>query len=84
MIVYSKPNCGACEQAKHLLKRAGVSFVVVNLDVGQDKSSAETYISRDNLLAMFPGARTMPQIVTEDGTKIGSIAELSKYLMTSV
>ena len=83
MIVYSKPNCSACEQAKHLLKRAGVSFEVVNLDVGQDKLPTEAYISRDNLLAMFPGAKTMPQIMTDDGAKIGSILELSKYLMAT-
>lgn len=83
MIVYSKPNCGACEQAKHLLKRAGVPFDVVNLDVGQDKTASEKYISRDNLLELFPGARMMPQIMAEDGTRIGSVAELSKYLMTT-
>ena len=82
--VYSKPNCTFCDQAKALLEQKGLDFEVIMLDVGQPKAEGMKYISRDEILAMFPGARTMPQIsllrVTEGGTpvssNVGGFAEL--------
>ena len=80
--LYSKPNCVACDQAKAVLKAAGLKFNVVNLDVGQPKSEAEKYISRDSLLELFPGARMMPQLMVHGERWTGSLFEL-KNLSTS-
>ena len=81
--VYSKPSCPHCDQAKALLSAKGIEYKVVNLDVGQPKMAGETYISRDDLLSLFPGARTMPQInrVVEDEVQVvGGFTELKKLL----
>lgn len=77
--VFSKPACTFCDQAKALLEAKGLEFEVINLDVGQTKVDGAAYISRDDLLAKVPGARTMPQIL-QDGTPIGGFTELKKLL----
>ncbi len=78
-IVYSKPNCTFCDQSKALLESKGLAFEVVNLDVGQPKEDGVQYISRDDLLAKIPGARTMPQIM--DGERlVGGFQELRNEL----
>lgn len=82
-IVFSKPACPFCDQAKSLLEAKGLSFTVVNLDVGQEKLPSEKYISRDELLSKVPNARTMPQIIREDKSSsviLGGFAELKKSL----
>ncbi len=81
--VYSKPNCGFCDQAKSLLEAKGLQYDVINLDVGQPKVDGQKYISRDDLLAKIPTARTMPQIFMQDDTAavhIGGFQELKKTL----
>jgi glutaredoxin len=81
--VYSKPNCTYCDQAKALLEAKGVPYQVVNLDVGQPKDDGAVYISRDELLAKIPTARTMPQILKQDANSamyIGSYQELKSHL----
>jgi len=86
--VFSKPNCPFCDQAKALLKSKGLPYREIMLDVGQPKAEGADYISRDELLAMFPGVRTVPQIsllrTTEAGTQvsshIGGFQELKTYL----
>ncbi len=81
--VYSKPQCPFCDQAKALLESKGVPFAVVNLDIGQQKEEGKLYISRDELLAKIPTARTMPQILKQDDTSsmyIGGYQELKKHL----
>lgn len=81
--VFSKPSCPHCEQAKALLETRGLNFKVVHLDVGQPKMAGEMYISRDELLAQFPGARTMPQIdrvVNGQHEIVGGFAELKKLI----
>lgn len=72
-IVYSKPNCPFCDQAKALLDSKGLEFDVINLDVGQPKESGEAYISREALLALIPSARTMPQIMKHDSAGVHHI-----------
>lgn len=81
--VYSKPACPACVEAKNLLRTKGHSFTEIILDVGQHKSSDHFYISRDDLMVLFPSARTVPQISLYENhnTKpIGDIAALKSYL----
>ncbi len=77
--VYSKPACTFCDQSKALLEAKGMEFKVVNLDVGQPKVEGAEYISRDELLAKIPTARTMPQIMQDD-VLVGGFTELKKLL----
>lgn len=74
--VYSKPNCTFCDQAKSLLEQKGLPFEVIMLDVGQPKVEGVQYVSREDVLAVFPNARTMPQInvtrTEEDGTNVSA------------
>lgn len=77
--VYSKPDCPFCDQAKSLLKLKELPFQERVLDVGQEKVEGVTYVSRDEILGKFPGARTMPQIaLVKDGNfqVIGGFTEL--------
>lgn len=77
--VYSKPACPFCDQAKQLLDHNGIPYQVMHLDVGQPRQEGENYISREELLALVPSARTMPQI--HDGSRfIGGFADLKSYL----
>ena len=73
--VYSKPACPACDQAKALILAKGLSYEEIVLDIGQPKVEGKMYISRDALLAKFPAARTVPQIVRDD-EYIGGVGEL--------
>lgn len=77
--VYSKPSCTYCEQSKALLESKSLPYEVVHLDVGQPKVEGEKYISRDDLLAKIPSARTMPQILN-DGQLLGGYRELQQFV----
>lgn len=77
--VYTKPACPFCDQAKALLTSKGELFEIINLDVGQPKVDGQQYVSRDDLLAKIPTARTMPQIL-KDGAPIGGFTELRTLL----
>lgn len=81
--VLTKPNCIYCDQAKSLLTSKNLPFQEVYLDVGQEKQKSVSYITREELLAKIPSARTMPQIIkTTDNSSvvIGGYVELKKYL----
>lgn len=81
--VYSKPNCPFCDQAKALLKSQDRQYKEIILDVGQQKVDGTKYISRDDLIAKIPSARTMPQIVMSNESSsihVGGFVELKKYL----
>ena len=82
-IVYSKPNCPQCDQAKMLLDMKGEKYNVIHLDVGQPKQDNTKYISRDELIKKIPTAKMMPQIVKQESTGeqyIGSYQELRKLI----
>jgi len=68
-IVWSKPNCGYCVQAKSLLKNKGIEFEEKNIAEGHDISE---------MLELVPTARTMPQIFIDD-KHIGGFYELEKF-----
>ena len=72
-IVYTKDNCTYCDQAKKLLEQKGVPYQTYKL--GQD-------ITRDELLAKIPSARTMPQILRDDRL-VGGFMELRKELLAA-
>ena len=63
--IYSKPSCPFCVQAKALAEREGYDLTYKMLD--ED-------FSREELFAVFPTARTFPQIIV-DGDKIGGFTE---------
>lgn len=66
--IYSKPNCPFCVKAKRLCELRQVPYE--EFVVGTD-------ITRENLLAIFPGAKTVPQIKV-DGKSIGGYDQLVK------
>lgn len=58
--VYSKPACIFCERAKHLIKRIDWDTVIMDeIMIGRD-------IERDDFIAQFPEAKTVPQIYVND------------------
>ena len=65
VIIYSKPQCPFCVQAKALAEREGHDLTYKMLDEDFD---------RETLMETFPGARTFPQIIV-DGEKIGGFTE---------
>lgn len=69
-IVYTKDNCTYCDQAKNLLKEKGIDFQAIKLGEG---------ITRDELLAKIPTAKSMPQILKGDQL-IGGFMELKLAL----
>ena len=69
-VVWSKPACPFCVKAKNLLKNKGIEY--------EEKNIAEGYKIED-LLALVPNARTMPQIWL-DGEHIGGYDQLEAKL----
>jgi len=71
-IVYSQPNCVACNTAKQLLQAA--DYEVVERKIG------DGFWTKEDLFRDFPGARSVPQI-SIGGVSIGGLPELRKYLL---
>ena len=69
-IVWSKNSCPYCVQAKALLQLKGIDVEERNIDHN---------LTREQLLAAVPTARTLPQIFLDDNY-IGGFAELKKHL----
>lgn len=68
--IYGKPACTFCDRAKQLCETRGFEYVYKSLG---------TDYTKEELLEMFPGARTVPQIIVS-GTKIGGYTELVNYI----
>ena len=66
VVIYSKPQCPFCVQAKALAEREGHDLTYKMLDEDFD---------RETLMETFPGARTFPQIRVH-GENIGGYQEL--------
>lgn len=82
-IVYSKPQCAYCEQAKSLLASKGLAYREIRFDVGQPKIEGAEYVNVAEFKAQYPQAKTAPQIFLEDGdtvTHIGGFTELRDSL----
>ena len=69
-IVWSKPNCPQCTSAKQLLQFNNIEY--------EEKNIAEGHKIQD-LLALVPNAKTMPQIWLDE-EHIGGYLELRKKL----
>lgn len=68
--IYGKPACPHCDQAKRLCESRELEYKYFQLD---------TDFTREEVLEMFPEARTFPQIKV-NGTSIGGKDQLSTYL----
>jgi glutaredoxin len=68
----TSPPCSYCEAAKTLLKVKNVEHEVVV--VGEGGS-----MSKEQLLEMFPNARTFP-VVMDESTYVGGFNELKTYI----
>ena len=68
--IYSKPNCGSCLQAKQLLEMEELPFEYLQLG---------THYNLDELMGLFPDARTFPMIV-KDGEVVGGYKDLAESL----
>lgn len=69
-VIWSKYNCSFCEQAKALLRNKGIEF--------EERKIGDGY-TREDLLALVPTARTVPQIFLDENL-IGGFTELQQYL----
>ena len=68
--IYGKAACPFCDQAKALCETRDLKYKYYQL--GED-------FTRDEVLKMFPGARTFPQIKINN-TAIGGYDKLGPYL----
>ena len=69
-IIYSKPSCGYCLQAKDLLTMEQLPFDYLTLG---------THYSLQEFMELFPDAKSFPMIV-KDGEVIGGFSDLVEYL----
>ena len=68
--IYSKPNCGACMQAKQLLEMEELPFEYKQLG---------THYNLNELMELAPNAKSFPQVF-KDGNCIGGFSDLVEYL----
>ena len=68
-VVWSKPQCTFCDQAKSLLTLKGIVY--------EERKIGEDY-TKEQLLEAVPTARAVPQIFIDD-IHIGGFQELKKY-----
>jgi Glutaredoxin and related proteins len=73
IVVYSKDNCAYCEKAKALLEMKGYEYKVNKLGVD---------FEIPDLMEMFPGAKTFPQISEVGVGHIGGYTELESYILS--
>lgn len=71
VIIWSKPACPQCDQAKHLLSAAGY-------DIEERKIGTGIW-TREQLLELVPTAKSVPQIFFGD-LYIGGLTELKQKL----
>ena len=67
--IWGKPQCPFCDRAKALCEQSGYEYSYNQLDVD---------FNRDELLELFPDARTFPQI-TVDGEHEGGFQEFDAW-----
>lgn len=65
-LIFSKQNCPQCEQAKSALVDAGYSL---------DTKMVGVDCTREDLLALVPTARSVPQVFI-DGNYVGGLKEV--------
>lgn len=68
--IWGRTGCGYCEAAKKLCEDRGLTYKYYQLG---------EHFSREELLEMFPTAKTYPQIKVS-GSYVGGYVELNTYL----
>ena len=68
--IYGKPQCPSCVKAKQLCEMRQLSFEYKQLGTDFD---------REEIMEMFPGARTFPQIKVS-GKAVGAYKQFAAYL----
>lgn len=68
--LYTKPGCPSCENLKSYLRSHG--YVFEEFVLGVD-------VTKEQLLEMFPGATTVPQVLI-DGAKAGGYEATVQFL----
>ena len=69
IIIFGKPQCPYCDQAKALCIREKYTYVYKQLGID---------FTREDLLEKFPEARTFPQIIIND-EPIGGYQQLAEW-----
>ncbi len=72
--IWGKPMCPYCDRAKALCQKEGIKYTYHQLD--ED-------FTREELLEMFPNARTFPQITVDD-IHVGGYDDLFKFIRTHI
>ena len=67
--IYGKHNCSYCDKAKFLCERNNLEYVYKQLDEDFERNAG---------FAMFPSARSFPQIKV-DGHSIGGYTDLESW-----
>ena len=82
-VIYTKDNCVFCTRAKTLLTKNNISYreLIVDSMGRDDRKLAEnqSWTTREELLDMRPGVKTLPQIWL-DNEYVGGFTELSHKL----
>lgn len=65
--IYTKEKCPNCEQTKKLLDSKDVNYT--EHVIGQD-------VTRDEVLAKFPGVRVVPIVVVDGNITTGNLRQL--------
>ena len=68
--IYGKPQCPFCDKAKALCEAREFKYVYKQLGVDFD---------REQIMEMFPTARTFPQIVI-NGQNVGGYDQFTQYI----
>jgi len=68
--IYGKPQCPFCDKAKSLCETRKFKYVYKQLGMDFD---------REQIMEMFPTARTFPQIVI-NGQNVGGYDQFKQYL----
>lgn len=67
-IIYGTSTCVWCDRAKEFLTERKEEFEFRNVEVNVS--------ARSEFMNLFPGVKTVPQIITPDGDKIGGFDAL--------
>lgn len=76
--IYTKPYCPWCDKAKEVLNEIGIPYREYVISPGYDEDEPDPnqqFVTKQELLERFPGAKTVPQIWI-NGEHIGGCAEL--------
>ena len=69
--VWSQPACSGCQTAKQVLQSRKIPYI--------EKLIGANGLTKQDLLAAVPDARSVPQIVV-DGKPIGGLKELQEWI----